>query len=259
MNRLEQNWSNLFGEYTTDETAWYGNWTVYSANQEVMKSRQAVRSFRSNLDNTVITHVNQYVDGDAEEKTWHIDRETCNRPDGVVHPAMPFLRALSFGAGATAWISPRLIPGKPFGVEFFFRDGNWRSSVASIYGENCQLDRIVHIREHLGCFSDESLSLEPLEISGNWIGKKRSITSDLNISPEEKTQISFDQLSDQCKMISLPTGLILMRPEQVNVDQAIQIAAAQQTADRELKYFAVHYPVAGVFTSLTSASLRQNN
>ena len=72
MNDLEKNWNSLFGEYTTDDTAWHGRWTVYSPNQEVMKSQQAVRSFRSNLDNTVITHINRYFDanGNVEEKTW---------------------------------------------------------------------------------------------------------------------------------------------------------------------------------------------
>ncbi len=101
MNNLDKNWNNLFGEYTADETAWHGQWTVYSPNQEVIKSQQ-------------------------------------------------------------------------------------RTSAAIIYGENGQLNRIVQIREHLGCFSDESPSLETSEISGNWIGKKRSMTSDLSVSPEER-------------------------------------------------------------------------
>ena len=119
MNNIDKNWSNLFGEYTTDETAWYGRWTVYSSSQEIINSKQAIRSFRSNSDNTVITHVNRYVDvnGNAEEKIWQLDRATCNQPDGVVHPAMPFMRALSFGQETTAWIAPKFVSGKRFGVE----------------------------------------------------------------------------------------------------------------------------------------------
>jgi hypothetical protein len=262
MNDLDKNWNNLFGEYTTDETAWHGRWTVYSPNQEVMKSQQVVRSFRSNLDNTVITHINRYMDADGnvvDEKTWQIERETCNQPDGVVHPAMPFMRALSFGAGATAWISQRFISGKPFGVEFFFRDDNWRSSAAIVYGENGQLNRIVHIREHLGRFFDESLSLEPSEISGNWVGGKRFMTSDLSVSPEEETQISFAQISNHHKMISLPGGMMLMLPEVVEVDRSIQIAALQRTANRQLKYLTTHYTAVGAFTLLVSATLRQKS
>jgi hypothetical protein len=258
MNNLDKNWNNLFGEYTADETAWYGQWTMYSPNLEIIKSRQTIKGFRSNLDNTVITHINRYVeaDGTVDEKTWQIDRKTCSHPDGVIHPAMPFMRSLSFGAGATAWVSPRFVPGKPFGVELFFRDHNWQSSAAIVYGENGHLSRIVHIREHLGHFSDESVSLAPLEITGNWIGTKRSMTSDLSVSPEEKTQISFDQLRGNHKMISLPGGMILMLPESVTVDQSIQIAAGQQTVDQQLKYLAAHYTAVGAFMLLISATLQ---
>lgn len=73
MDGSEKNWNNLFGEYTTDKTAWHGQWTVYSPNQEVMKSQQVVRSFRSNLDNILITRNNCYIDGYGnvvDEKTW---------------------------------------------------------------------------------------------------------------------------------------------------------------------------------------------
>ncbi|MBD2054487.1 DUF3598 family protein [Oculatella sp. FACHB-28] len=260
MRNSDENWNNLFGEYAVDETAWYGDWTVYSPNQIVISSKQAIRGFRSNSGNTVITHMNRYVvaDGNIEEKTWQIERATCNQPDGVVHPAMPFMRALSFGEGATAWIAPRFVPGKSFGVEFFFRNNNWRTSVAIVYGENGCLDRIVHIQEHLDYFSDKPLSLEASEISGNWIEKKRSMTADLSISPEEAIQLSFDQFSSHHKMISLPSNLILMLPERVNIDQPIQIAAAQRTAEHQLKYFVAHYAVTGAFTSLISASMQRN-
>lgn len=260
MNNQDKNWNNLFGEYIADDTAWHGQWTTHSPNQEVINSKQVVRSFRSNLDNTVITHTNRYLDAKGnvvDEKTWQIERETCAQSDGVVHPAMSSMRALSFGAGATAWISHKLIPGKPFGGELFFRDGNWRSSAAIVYGENGQLNRIVHIREHLSRFSDESPSLGTSEISGNWIGKKRSMTSDLSVSPEEETQISFDQLSGNHKMISLPGGMILMLPEMVTVEQPIQIAAGQRTADHQLKYLTAHYSAVGAFTLLISATLQQ--
>ena len=40
-----------------------------------LRSQQAVRSFRSNLDNPVITHINCYMDVDGnvvDEKNWQI-------------------------------------------------------------------------------------------------------------------------------------------------------------------------------------------
>jgi hypothetical protein len=258
MNNLDRNWNNLFGEYTTDETAWYGQWSVYSPEQKLIKSQQAIRSFRSNVDNTAIAHINRYIDAseNVEEKTWQIERETCNQPDGVIHPAMPSMRALSFGAGATAWTSQKLIPGKPCGVELFLRDGEWRMSVAVIYGENGQLNRITHIREHIGCFSDELVSLESSIISGEWIGKKRSMSSDLSISSEEDIQISFERISDRHKTIYLPGNTILMFSEKINVERPIQIAAGQRTTDHQLKYLTAHYATAGTFASLVSATLQ---
>jgi hypothetical protein len=256
MNNLDKNWNHLLGEYTTDETAWYGRWTVYSANQEVISSKQAVRSFRANSDNTVITHINRSMNGNgnAEEKTWQIDRATCNQPDGVVHPAMPFMRALSFGEGATAWIMPRFSPGKLFGVEFFFRDHNYRTSAAIVYGENSQIDRIVHIRESLGRFSELSTDVESSLIWGDWIGHQRTMIPDLSISSGEEIQLSFQ--ADNHNIILLPEDLVLMLPEQVTADQPIQLAAAQRTADNQLKYFAAHYTAIGLFKSLISATLQ---
>ena len=167
------------------------------------------------------------------------------------------MRALSFGAGATAWIAPRFIPGKPFGVEFYFRGGDWRTSVAIVYGEKGDIDRIVYIREHLSCFSDESLDSEFSKISGNWSGTQSSMTPDLHIA-SEATQLSFDQYSSHNKMISLPKGLSVTLPKQVTANQAIQITAVQQTIAHELKYFAAHYRVSGALASLISASLQQD-
>jgi hypothetical protein len=82
------------------------------------------------------------------------------------------------------------------------------------------------------------------------------MTSDLNVSPEEETQISLAQLSDD-KMISLPGGMILMLPEMVTVDRPIQLAAGQRTADHQLKYLTAHYSVVGTFTLLISTTLQQ--
>lgn len=57
-------------------------------------------------------------------------------------------------------------------------------------------------------------------------------------------------------MISLSGNVILMLPERVNVEQPIQIAAGQRTADHQLKYLTAHYATAGAFTLLVSATLQ---
>ena len=49
-------------------------------------------------------------------------------------------------------------------------------------------------------------------------------------------------------MMSFPGGIILMLPEMGTVEQPIQIAAGQRTADHQLKYLTVHYSAVGSFT-----------
>jgi Domain of unknown function (DUF3598) len=260
MNNLDRNWNNLFGEYTTDETAWHGQWNSYSPEQELIKSKQAVRSFRSNIDHTAITHTNRYLDADGnviDEKSWQIDRDTWNQPSGLSHPAISSMRTLSFGAsGGSAWLSHKLILGNACGLELFFRNHEWRTSVAIVYGENGQLERITHIREHRGCFSDELLSEERSEISGNWIGKKRSMTPDLSISPEEDVRVSFDRTIDDRQIICLPGNTIVQVSKSINANQPIQLAAGHRTADHQLQHLAAHYDNTGTFIELISATLQ---
>ncbi|MBD1869420.1 DUF3598 family protein [Cyanobacteria bacterium FACHB-471] len=115
----------------------------------------------------------------------------------------------------------------------------------------------MHIREHLGRFSDEPPSLKPLNILGNWVGGQHSMSTDLGILPEESMQISFEQLRDDHKMIPLPGSIMLILPEMVEVNQPIHIAAAQQTANHQLNYLAADYSADGVFTLLTFATLQK--
>jgi Domain of unknown function (DUF3598) len=254
MNEREQNWTNLFDEYTSNEIAWHGIWTVYSPEKEIIKSDRAIRIFRANEDTTIVTHINRYIrpDGSHDEKIWHLDKEKCNLPDGVVHPAMPFMRALSFGKGATAWLSPKLVFGKNFGAEFFFRYGNWRTSVAIVYGENGKLNRIVQINEHLGSFVDPLPIQEITTISGNWIGEKQSMTPDLKISSPETIQ---QWMFDATEAISLPNGVVLIVPQTVQVGESFAIAATKQVAENEFKRLTAQYDNSGAFALLVSEVL----
>ncbi len=151
MKAQDQNWENLFTDLISspEGIAWYGTWTTYSPEKEVLKSYQGIREFRA-TEPTVINHTNKYTytDGNKEEKTWKIDKQTCSQADGVIHPALPSMRSLSFGQGATAGISQILEKGKRFGVELFFRYQDWRTSIVTIYEEDGNLARITQIREH---------------------------------------------------------------------------------------------------------------
>nr|WP_287242134.1 MULTISPECIES: DUF3598 family protein [unclassified Okeania] len=76
MNLQEQNWTNLFGNHTPEGIAWYGIWTRYSLELEVIKSFQSIRKFSANQDKTVINQQNNYTyaDGSTEEKQWQIEK-----------------------------------------------------------------------------------------------------------------------------------------------------------------------------------------
>lgn len=127
-------------------------------------------------------------------------------------------------------------------------------SAAIVYGENGQIERIVQIRECLSDFPDESSRLKSLDILVDWVGNKRTMTSDLSISPEEKIHLSFRE--GDHKTMLLPEGLALMLPEQVPIAQPIQIAAAQFMANHQVNYLAADYTADGAFTSLTAATLQ---
>lgn len=49
--------------------------------------------------------------------------------------------------------------------------------------------------------------------------------------------------------------MIVMFANSVDVDQPIQLAAAQRTADHQLQYLAAHYAADEAFSRLVSATL----
>ena len=59
---------------------------MYSPEQELIKSKQVIRSFRSNVDNTAITHTNRYIDadGNVEETSWQIDLGVLSNADSKI-------------------------------------------------------------------------------------------------------------------------------------------------------------------------------
>ncbi|BAZ49931.1 hypothetical protein NIES4103_25440 [Nostoc sp. NIES-4103] len=255
MNLQEQNWTNLFGNYTLEDTAWYGTWTLYSLSQEVINSFQCVRSFRTNEDKTLIFHKNNYIysDGSTEEKSWQLEKQTCNQPDGLVHSSIPSMRALSFSEGASAWLSKTLEPEKKFGVELFFLYNHWRTSVAIIYAENHETERITHIREHLGSFTVEPPGSEVKEIDGQWIGKKQYMAPDLKISDTEPIpELILDPTKAINKTVFLPDGVVVNTPENLEIGQEFQIVAGRFVSPTTFKRLTAKYNVFGNFELLVS-------
>lgn len=255
MNLQEQNWTNLFGERTLKDTAWHGTWTKYSPDKEVINCFQGVRRFRANEDKTLIYQTNNYTysDGSTEEKNWQLEKQTCNQPDGVIHVAQSSMRALSLGQGAVAWLSKTLEPGKDLGCELFLKHENWRTSVAILYGENSNLKRITHIREHLDSFPVEPPSSEVQELNGKWVGEKKSITSNLKVSDIEPTQeLLLDPTKGINKTIFFPDGVVVNVPESLKVSQEFKIVAGRFVSENDFKRLTAKYDSFGNFQLLIS-------
>jgi hypothetical protein len=261
MNTQEQNWKKLFGNHTLEGIAWHGIWTVYSPEKEIIKSFQGVRSFRVNEEQTAIIHTNNYTypDGSTAEQTWQLEKQSCNQRDGVIHPAILSMRALSFGQGATAWVSKTLETGKKFGVELFFRYKDWRTSVASIYGENGDLEKITLIREHLGSSPKTAgPEIEHFFLLGKWLGTKEDMNPDLKVSPAEETQaLVLDPTGGKNETFFLPDGVVANTPKRIKVGEEFEIVAGKLVSTDEYKRLTCKYDKSGAFALLISEVFRR--
>ncbi|MDZ7956891.1 MAG: DUF3598 family protein [Aulosira sp. DedQUE10] len=255
MNVQEQNWSTLFDHHPDESISWHGTWTIYSPEQEVIKSYQGVRSFRANEDKTVIYQTNNYTyaDGSSEEKNWQLDKQTANQPDGIIHRAAPSMRAVSIAPGVYAWLSKKVALGKHFGLELFFRHEHWRTSVAAIYGENSNLEKITHIREHLGSFPAQPASAEVKTTEGKWIGEKQYLTPDLTVSNAELIQnLVLVPLENKNQTFFLPDGIVINAPTTLRIGQEFNIIAGKFVSEKQFKRLIAQYDTLGNFQLLIS-------
>ncbi|QSJ14970.1 DUF3598 family protein [Nostoc sp. UHCC 0702] len=259
-NLQEKHWEKLFGFLTTEPTSMYGVWSVYSREKQVIKSSQGIRTLVANADFTVITHINQFPSPDHSipDKQWQIQKETCNLPDGLLHPADPSKRALALtDYGASAWVSQQLKSGCSFSVELFLKHEDWNSSIGSIYAESGNLEKILHLREHLGSFPENHTTPEITHLSGNWIGIKESITADLKLSASsEISELILDPTEAKNKTFFLPDSIVVNIPEKVQVGQPFTIVAGKLFTENIYKRLTAEYNSYGAFTLLISEVFR---
>ena len=262
MNLQEQNWINLFGSLAPEGTAWYGIWTRYSPNLEVINSFQGIRKFSANQDKTLITHQNNYTyaDDSTEEKKWQIKKEIANQADGIIHPGLPFMRTLSFGEEVNAVISPQFKLGNRFGCELFFPYQNWRTSIVSIYEEGGNLAGITQIREHLNSYPDQPPAAELKNISGNWLGQKQSMNADLKKSLESGlTEFKLFPNQEKNKTFFLPDQIVINVPEKLKEGEVFELVAGKMVIDNKYKQMTVKYNQNGKFIELIYEVFEQKN
>ncbi|MEB3282242.1 MAG: DUF3598 family protein [Lyngbya sp.] len=258
----EQNWINLFGKYESDSPGWFGTWTTYSPEKEVLKTFQGVRCFQANSDKTVVTHTNNYTfsDGSTSSKSWTLEKETCSQPDGIIHPGLPTMRAIYLSPDATAVVSQKRQNDQSLGTELFFYYEDRRTSIIPIYNEQGQLEKIVQISEKWGQFPEHPPTETITQLSGNWRGEKRTITPDLKSSEPEKIEyFSFDKISDQSQLISLPGGFLCYPKKSIKLGEPFQIKAGQLISEREYKQITVEYDSSGTFVALSFEVLHRQS
>ncbi|MEH2404714.1 MAG: DUF3598 family protein [Nostoc sp.] len=259
MNSQDKNWENLFGAITTEGSAWHGIWTMYSLDKEVLNSFKSVRKIQANEEKTLITQTNKYSysDGTESEKTWQIEKQTCSQPDGVIYPTFLSMRAVSFGEGKSAWVSKKLEAGKKFATELFFRYQDWRTSVASIYAESGNLERITIINEHLNSFYNRSAKSEIEKYSGKWSGQKEYMNSDLQVSASaENKELVLEPTEQKNKTISLPDDIAVNVPEKVNIGEEFEIVCGKLVTKNEYRRLTAKYDNSGAFAMLISEVFR---
>lgn len=254
-NRQEKHWQKLFGHLAPEGNSWYGIWTVYSPTREVIKSSKGIRILQANSDKTIITHTNQFPlpDGTTQEKQWQIDKETCNLPDGLSHPADTSKRGIALqGEGSSAWVPKTLETGRNFSVELFLKYEDFNTSIGSIYNEQGSLEKILYLREHFGSFPDSQSEAETIDLSGKWKGTTESITPDLEVSPiVEIQELVLDPTGGKNETFLLPQVVINI-PKTLPLGEEFEIIAGKLVTANQYQRLTAKYDKSGHFALLTS-------
>ncbi|MDY6940306.1 MAG: DUF3598 family protein [Cyanobacteriota bacterium] len=255
MDVLDRHWDNLFGRCALDGESWHSITTTYSLDGEVTGSRKFIRTFYPNSDRSVITHTNRYYEanGSVREQSWQIDKEQCNQPNGLIHPAAGSMRALSCGNGVRAWITPKWQVGRTASPELFIPNGNRRNSLVIIYSAVGRLDRIFHIREQLDEFPAPPSPPPDFDSSALWNVTRTQMTPDLHISRETPTEpVTLDSILNGDRGLMLTDGVAVYTPEKVTQGQAFDVVVGQAISQNHYERVKVKYDDSGNFSLLIS-------
>lgn len=211
MNTQLQNWDNFCRYHATGN--WYGIWTRYSPEGEVIKSFKGIRSLQASEDGSEINHHNYYTyaDGKSESKTFGPYKK-------------PNTKAL-FLDNSFSWGSTNMEPGSNFGFETGFRYEDQRASVAVLYDGSGSLQTMTTIPEYLASFAGEPSRPPVNGISGNWQGTLKTITPDLIVSPPVATSWKrLEDLGENYLTLYFPDGISLSCPRQLEREKKFFMA-----------------------------------
>ena len=250
----ETNWFNLFGKYTPEKTTWHSLTTVYSLELEVIRAYKFMRAFSTNTDKSIVYHQNtSYLpDNQINEQSWELEKQKCNQPDGVFHPASESMRAIGFGNETSIWTSIQLRTNTNFGSEVFFQHQDWRHSVIPVYQEG-NLARIVVIKENQTDFPSQIDEDKITDLSGHWQLEQVKMTPDLQMSTANfpSQEINFPSVEANQDYF-LPEKIILNLPKSITHGQAFEILVGKQIAKNLYKQVKTQYDSTGKLMGLIS-------
>jgi hypothetical protein len=238
-----KNWDNFCKYHVNCD--WYGVWTKYSTDGQVIDSFQCIRSFHLNEEGSEINHQNHYIyaDGKKETKTFG----PYKKPD---------TRAL-FLDNSFSWGSIIVVEESRFGFETGFRYEDKRASTVLIYNESGHLQEITVIYEVLEGTSQDSNLVSLQDFSGMWSGTAKTMNPNLIVSSPFAT--SYERLehsTDDYLKLHFSEGICINSPMLVQPEKEFSAAVHWLINPNLLQSGIRNYDASG-FTGFTLAELRR--
>lgn len=237
-----QNWNN-FCRYHADD--WYGTWSRYTPDGQLIEFFQCVRSFHLSEDGSEIHHQNHYTyaDGKTETKTFGPYKK-------------PFTRAL-FLDNSFSWGSTKVESGSNFGFETGFRFEDRRLSVAVVYDDGGG-QKIVVIPENLTTFPEKPTPTSAKEFSSDWEGTGKTMTPDWIVSSPIPTSWNrLDNLGEDYLTLHFSDGISICCPQKIETGKEFFAAVDWQVNPALLLRGIRKYDNSG-FTSFTLETFSLN-
>lgn len=239
----DRNW-HAFWQHHLGE--WKRRWTRYAPAGEIEDTFLSSRSFITNPSRTKVVQVNRYshASGGSLKKEWRYILKDHSRADGLTHPAYAAMRGLAFNNGAAALFIPTLQTNQFARFEFFLKHGDFRHSVALLYGQDGQLIRTSSIREERGhpldtLWTDNVVQMKPWHPKGVWKGNTQQINPDLTQDPVEQSNWQWKATEQTTHYF--PDRIILRCPQRLVEGQSFSINVLWQVSTKELQTISASY------------------
>ncbi|NEO37314.1 MAG: DUF3598 family protein [Moorea sp. SIOASIH] len=250
----QHNWTNFITHHLRN---WYGSWTIYSPEGEVMESFVGSRCSIINPEQTQITQTNVYMydNGTEEEKVFH------NTPNSLINGLADQTAQASFmymfEQGSAIWTVNRFEPGELFAVEFWFRYQELRHSLLVVYNSDGKLTKTVSVREEDLQKPCDHWTLNPQLIPHRDIingeeGLAITLTPVTQLSQPRPTHLAWEYPDHQT--FYYPDGISLSYPPKLKPEMSLVVIGDWQVNPNIRQQLLVDYNSSGELSGLTLKS-----